>query len=73
MIVDDPTLTNGERLKLVAEALELTGQPVHVWVFPTFDKRRIYRNWLTRILYERGHSDEAAAILAGGAIIHFEV
>jgi hypothetical protein len=72
MIVDMPDLENRDRLLLAASAVE-RGEHVLVWV----QKRGLrfehcYRNWVTAMLRDRGHSHEDASILACGVEVFFE-
>lgn len=68
MIIDEPDLSNSDRLYLAAQDL-LRGRTVIVYVSDRNGwKAHSYRNWLGRILHERfGLSDDAAEIVSQGA------
>ncbi len=80
MIIDEPDLDNGERLRAAADALLRGELHVRVHLAPrglgcsgdASDPARAYRAWLRTIIRERGHSDEAAEVLACGAIVRLE-
>jgi hypothetical protein len=71
MLIDEPDLMNQQRLHMTADALE-NGETVIVCIEQHLPHEHCYRNWLTQILRERGHTDDGARILACGASFHFE-
>lgn len=71
MIVDEPDLSNSDRLRMAADGLE-RGEPTVVWVRRNLPAHS-YRNWLIAILRdERGHTAEGAEVLAMGASFRWD-
>lgn len=68
MIIDEPEATNMQRISRAADAVE-RGQVAHVWIDLRMPKHS-YVNWVAACLRARGHSNEAAEIMAGGVEIH---